>query len=406
MNGVVIATQRTDNPTWTTARPYTLTVGGVDLDISKILPATSWSIPLESISIEEEGFGGSVSGMDFDIYDPGRVVSIADSAEVIFHDNTNNRHLFRGFVGFAKPVTEAAGQRTIKVSCVGLEAVLDWRVIPSDTTFAAGSYAVDGIQTLVAVATGVGVPLRSGSGFDTGGNQDETVGMFGLTDLGVRFPRPLEVAVTVAAGSTLRQGIETLCAATRTYRLDTSFLSPVVSVDFAGGIRVFDRRDPPTDYGTLTIGEALGTQAATRVELESDAISVPHQAYIKGGNAAGSGPVTDGTGIPGPTIFLQDDTITTAAQKQALGESTLDQTNLSDRLTVELEGYVPTADVHTGWNVAVTNTSLGLAGDTFLIYAITKRFVTGSGRQDWTITAGRPRKNTIGSVATKYRQRS
>jgi hypothetical protein len=370
-----------------------------------------WRVDLDSIDITELEAGSS---MRLRIWDPTNVVNIQDMARVEFIDVANNRRLFTGFVQQLEPVVAAVG-RWVDVECVGLDAVLDWIIIPADVTYAAGTPTVNCIQNLPYRATGIGVQLNSASGFDSGGNAQEPVGHFGFVDLGVIFPRTLTEAVTIPAGSTLRQGIAALCAVTRTWivpfgsdSLKPPFINATITVDWAGGLRVFGERELPTDYTGLTVNAGSGGTAPTRLEHRTNGLNVPRTVYIRGGNATGSGPVTDGSGIPGPTLFVDDSTITTASARDTLGKSILSALAVTEAGALELEGYTPTGNVHVGAELTLTSAQLGLSTDVFKIAELQMSFVVSNPyTMNWRVQYGRLRPGLVRSLnKTKYWTRS
>jgi len=383
----------------TSARAYTLTVGGSDMNVTGQSPA-AYKVPIESIQITEEGPGG-VSGMDFDIWDPDREVVLTEMARVEFWDVTNSLPLFAGFVQ-SWGVSGIIG-RTLAVHCIGIEAVLDWMLIPAEMTFADGSRTNAAIQALYANATGIGVPLRAFT-TDTGtlasGNQALPIGDLDLISGGYAH---IVGPITVTATSTLRDAITFVMENSETSVNDR--LIGAVTVDFWTGLRVWLREGvifgtsygpiPPSDYIDLTVADnpSGAFLAATQLDHDTDAAGVPRGVFIQGGNAAGTGLVSDGTGIPGPIASLSDSLILTAAARDRAGTAYLADKGLAIRGSFTLENFASTTNRRAGSPLTLSSTAAGLAGFQSTIVSISKRFIAA--RQTWTVAYGGLRPSAI-----------
>jgi hypothetical protein len=176
-----------------------LTVGGVDVIND---PAHRFAVPLDSISVEEAA-PGSVSSIRFHIEDYALRVQINPGDEVRFFNVTTGRPIFLGYVQ-AYTVSPAFGEqgRLFDVGGTGIEAVLDWAILPGTLTFGANTNLASAIQSVVAGATGLGeIRAVTGSGPSSqaapmGGNTPNLIG-----------------AVTIPAGTSVRQAIATLIGA-------------------------------------------------------------------------------------------------------------------------------------------------------------------------------------------------
>lgn len=367
------------------ARGYYLTVGNDDWNVTGQNTGISYKVDIDSITVEEEGPGG-VSGMSFTLWDPSLEAVVQEAARVEFWDITNNLPVFVGFIQ-SWDVSGVIG-RFYRIQCIGIEVVLDWQVIPVDITFAAGANTPDAIQCLCAVATGIGVSLRSfrANSAVTNGTQATPIGAIdpaAIATVGI-----LANAVTVTAGTTLREGIRQLTdqniAHSDTLRTVVGSGNPQVTVDFTYGVRAW--LSEPSDYADLTIVETVGSRAAADLKHSVDATGVPHQVWVEGGNAAGSGLVTDGTGEPGPVAVLTDSTITTSADRDAKAFAYLADKQASTRGSVTIEAYSPSTNIRAGSSVVLTNTAAGLTSASYVIAGIDKTFVASV--QTWVVQYG------------------
>jgi hypothetical protein len=321
--------------------------------------------------------------MDFRVRDPNREIAWTEGAVVEFWDVANALPQFLGFV--QSWTLSGIVERTLDVHCIGAEAVLDWMLVPS-LTIPAGTRASTAIQAAAANATGIGFPLRALS--DEGlngyqGNQAMPIAAFATlvdsTDL---------VAAVTLAGETLREAIRKIFEASLNEGIfvGSGGVTGQVTVDFTYGLRAWATGTTPEDYINTTVAEVIGGLAATTLDHETDALGVVHQVYVKGGNAAGTGLVTDGRGIPGPVALIEDSSITTAAAKQAAGVAYLEQSNVATRGSFTLENFAPTSNVRAGSWITITSTPAGLSAQVFTIASIAKTFIVN--KQTWRVAYG------------------
>ena len=133
-------------------RAALLTVGGRDVLAD---PSKRYSVPLESIEVNEAG-PGDVSSMSFVIEDYGLTVNVADGNEVRFHNIRTGQPMFLGWVQAWNVTPDFGDQgRTIAVQAVGIEAVLDWAIIPSALTVLTGTSLGAAFQTVLSAAIGL-----------------------------------------------------------------------------------------------------------------------------------------------------------------------------------------------------------------------------------------------------------
>lgn len=332
----VIATQLTDQ----SSVAYRLTLDGLDF----LERGGAFGVPIESIRVVEEGPGG-VSSMSFVINDPDVEATFTTTAWVEFWDVTNDRPLFAGWVQNIAIRPTAVG-RTIVVDCVGIEAVLDWMTVPylqifTDTHLAAG------VQAIIANATGVNVPLRALS--QPSGSEDYGSQEYPIAGATAGFPAT-EYEVIIE-GQSVREAIAQLVIACNTWETGGG---AYLSIDFYSGVRLYIG-DPgtgngilfaiaPSDFDALHYEMSGGIQRATVVDFSINPGGVVRGVYIQGGiprttgyDPIGSGLVSDGSGIPGPVAFISDDTSTTDAIRDTIGQDYLGQQSQSVRGSLRFE---------------------------------------------------------------------
>ncbi len=333
----LIATQLTDR----TTRYKRLNIGGgPDVLSQPSGSAYRFAVKQDSIEVDEQGPGG-VSSMHFTIADPYLEMTLQEMADVEFWDITNNRPIFRGFLtGFE--IEPTAVGRDIVCTCTGIEALLDWMLVPS-LTIPAGTRLDDVIQALAANATGIGWPLRAFAvnsvSVPTGGvasSQSNPVSSYGTSLTAASLANDL-----VLDGQSLREACLLAIQGSQTW--NGGDVGGYVSIDFYSGFRFhkgypstgtgINLIEPATDYATF---ELENTVASTRNVSEAvgfafDSGAVVRGVYIKSTTAAGSGLVPDGSGIPGPIAYISDDTSTTAAIRNTIGIAYLAQFSQSVR---------------------------------------------------------------------------
>ncbi len=406
MSGV-IATQLTDHAT----RYKTLKVDGLDVLTPYPGWATSYGVMMETLQVTEEGPGG-VSSMHFTIWDPRIQLAISTSALVEFWDLSHTpatlpagavgRPLFLGFIQNINLRPEGPG-RYIDIDCIGVEAVLDWMVVPT-YTIPDGTGQAAAVQSLVYNATGIGFPLRaSSSSVATFGDQPTPVSAdtIGLS---------LQYDVVVADGSSLRQAIADVFAACDSGMAGVGLMSGAfATVDFYGGLRTIEAfvsiNDlfvpagvvgvyEPADYATglQSINTMAGQYQTSSMDFSIDVSGSVRGVYIRGANAAGSGLVSDGSGAIGPISYLSDDTSTTAAIRNAIAVDYLSRFALSirgsftydDVATAVLDkGPRPPSYWYFGPDGQTFNETIALP-----IASISKTFYAGGVKERWTVAVG------------------
>lgn len=368
----------------TAGGPYSLWVGGDDVIFNK-------RTPIETIEVTENG-PGAVSSMAFTVEDPTAAVTIGNGIEVLYFSHTTGLPIFRGWIQQITTTVFGVG-RSYRITCTGAEAVLDWMLIPS-LTIPAGTYVCATlVQQMVAAATGVGVALNVNADLDDPeGSQAQPVGSGGPG-----FDLITLADALVFEGTSLREAIRQLV-------MDADFTPPTgvlhkETVDFWLGLRfvwVPEIGNPgcptkPADYADMTLTATPAGTTPGGQHHELDGGGVVRGVHIKGGNAAGTGTHTDGSGIPGQFAFINDDTILTAAGRRGVADAYLRDNSEAARGSVRKETFTPADSVSTHVQVmsdiTITDAQIGLSAQTYEIMSIHKVF-HGGGRETWTIGYG------------------
>jgi hypothetical protein len=387
----VIATQLTDRA----VRYKRLNIGGTDYLNDYFVGGTQYGIARESISLTEEGPDG-VSSLAFSIWDPLVQVVIASNDWVEFWDITRDRPLFSGFLQSFE-VEPVGPSRWVHVECVGIEVLLDWMVVPA-LTIPTGTEIAAAFQSCVANATGVGWLIRAGSSPDTARVPYSTQALPVAS-----VPNASLQSDIVLEGESLRNALEKCGGAAETSAITyqaTAISGFLFTIDFYSGLRAIPTYDssgvnvpyPPTDYATLAFTDTLaGTYATHDLSIKVEASGVVHAVYVKGANAAGSGLVSDGSGLPGPVSFISDDTSNTADKRNIIAgdylytfaEQFRGSATLAPITTAQQAGnYHPGGLVSFGIDAQVFGTAAS-----FTIMSIRKTFVGGD-RENWVIAFG------------------
>lgn len=341
-----------------------LFVGGLDvLREPGAAGGTAYGTVLGSVEVREAGPGG-VSSLEAEVDDPSSELSFTDGVVVSMWDQVNDWPIFTGFLDnySALPAFGGTG-RVWKLSAIGVEAVLDWMVIPEDLTFPAGPTWDIGevVQALCGQALGVGVPLRTGSAGISSSIE------FPVVFEGATLAAPLEVK----AGDSLREAIRKAVACI--VAPDTRF-----TVDQYYGLRIDSLF---SGVSSLSLNDGTGgTLKMANLEYAIDA-TAPRAVFITGANAAGTGLVGDGSGRPGAIAQYSDDTIDTADKLLNAGRAYLAEFAPKLRGSFDLEDVDPAALQFAGVSrfcalssVFLTVASIGITAEAFDVFGITRKF--------------------------------
>jgi hypothetical protein len=386
--GAVVAAALTDH----SARDRSLWVAG--LDVLKQPGATANGFGVDPSSVEVvERYPGQVSSMSFVIDDPQAQVTISDTAEVRFHDHTTDMPLFVGFVDTwsSQPAFGGLG-RVISVTCVGIEIILDWAVIPEDVTFAPASSLGTVIQSLVARAVYTG-EIRA------------LAGSSGLSDIAkplgnnvmLTFISSVSAPFEVTGGTTLREAIRQAAAVGTQPPIDPFPLpfTAQVTVDWWKGLRAELNSGSGHAIGyddrtTLTLSTSTG-QRPSNLDYRVDG-GPTRAVYVKGASAGGTGLVTDGSGRLGQVAYLEDETSDGADALVSVAAAYLADKSATVRGSVTAETVTPsdynsTSEFYRpGCTLDLTDPSVSVSG-TFMTTEVRKTF-NRDGTENWGVAFG------------------
>lgn len=390
----VIATQLTDH----SARSKRLCFDGQDMLLSdRTATANRAGIPLETITVTEQGPGG-VSSLSCSIDDPLIAVQLAEGQAVEYWDITRDRPLFLGFIQALSIYPQGTGRR-IDVTCVGIEALLDWMIVPA-CTIPAGTWMAAAIQSLVYQATGVGWTLRAftqPSGLEDYGSQP-----YPIAGLFPGFPATTDV-VSVD-GVTLREACLQVIDTCNTWYTGTG---AAVTIDFYSGVRLFNVNGPSPSSSVITISAqsdmatmhidnnpvpGAGYLSTQGLNVHLDQGGITRGVYIQGANAAGTGLVSDGSGVPGPVATMSEPASNSIALKNAFGLAYLAGFSQSARIAAPFDPIdktvIDTDNYRPGSYVWFQPDGQTFANATlFTLMAITKTF-HGGNQESWLLDIG------------------
>ena len=301
------------------AHHWSLLLDGLDLIPP---PGVKGGVLIDSVDLTVAG-PGDVSGLSFTVNDPLKAYTVTDGQRVLFWDNELGYPLFLGQVNAWAPKARGLG-RVIDVDCVGVEALADWLALPAALTIAAGTAEPAAIQQAYTACTGLGWPLNIANGAlcTTAAPISNGEGNVLVYD------------VELAAGTTFREAHRLISASGEADSLDPH--PRALTIDFYGGVRSWtDDYISPGAYthstweeaGCLFVDDRAGMAAG--IERVASGLELGYtgakyrQVVVVGSNAAGSGAVSDGSGIPGPTAITTEPTSNTAAKRDALGRAYL-----------------------------------------------------------------------------------
>jgi len=362
-----------------------LWLDGLDILKQPGSAANRYGVPIESIDVEEAGPGG-VSSMRFrlELPNPASGVTLVDGARVHFQDLANDLPTFYGFLQ-SWPSRPLGLGRSYDVTCQGIEIVLDWMIVPA-LTIAAGTNIQAAIQSILANATGVGVALRGLASGTANGTQAQPIGDLAQPKFGGAVTTAVAV---VLAGDSVREAIRKVLDVANDsspYFGDITIYGHA-TVDFWQGLRVFRRDQAPGDYATLTIDDSVGGAiAAANLEHTTDVGQVVRGVYVKGGNAAGTGLVSDGSGKPGRIAVIDDPSILTSSARDLAGVAYLTTQTEAARGNFQVEAFTPTTNVRPGSRLSLTDAEVGLTAANYAISTISKTFAGPT--ESWRVSYG------------------
>lgn len=374
------------------ARTHGLYVGGVDVLLAPGTGGNRAGVLIDSIVVVESGPAG-ISSIDFVIQDPERVVNIARGDEVRYHDIARNKPIFLGMVQFAGRRPRSVG-RSLVVKGIGIDVLLDWQTVPA-LTIPAGTEIGPAVQSIYAAATGLGRPLQVFA--SSLGNGE---GSRGIGDLSGGAPATLAADV-VLAGESLREAIRKTLAVTIgpgvAFGQPAGAVSGWCYVDMEAMLRVLFIGGAPAGHATLTLNDTVaGPIRAVEPYYAEDYAGVAAGVFVTGGNAAGTGLVMRGDGVPGPIASLSDSSILTTAARDAAGQSYLANNPTAVRSEARLEDVDWSTNIRPVSPVVITDAQLGLTSYTTWISAITKTYAPGA--ESWALELGGRRPSVARQV--------
>lgn len=377
--GAIVGAALTDH----SSRAKGLYVDGLDVLAEPATPKR-YAVPLESIEVVEAGAGG-VSSMTFRVEDYARVLAIGPGQAVRYHDHALDYPMFAGWVQRKEVAPDFGEQgRAWAVTCVGIEALLDWAVLLYDVSLAVFVTHTDAIQAIVNAAYlgGMG-PLRTFS-------SAATASTIAYPVYGIATPGSLLDPITIAAGTSLREAIRTYIDATfgnSTVNGEDS-AATWVTIDFYGGLRTFATAVFQTaeDYATETILNQDIEPIPTAGLRYGEDLTTAHAVFVKGANAAGTGVITDGTSAVGPTAYLTDTAVDSAQKLNSRGQAYLQGFRTGLRGSYRQEARAGNPTTHPGGIVRITDQRLDLLLTKLRIGQITKRY--NATTEEWTVDIG------------------
>lgn len=384
------------------AHPYSLTIAGVDVIKQPGATGNGYGTLLSTIAVTEAAYG-QVSSLQATVEDPLGVLNLIEGSEVRMWDHTRDEPVFLGFLQSWSLRPSGIG-RSIDIVCVGIEAILDWMLVPAVTFGALTLSFTAQLQALVASAYSVGVPLRAFAA--VGGNSTIATPIEDSGGL-------IQSDTTIPDGTTLREAIRmvntTWLAVTGLGSLFPG-ITIVTTVDFYYGLRNYIAWDTSAHSdiklvpGVMTVSVAAG-RIATDIQHEIDTGTAYHQVFIKGGNAAGSGLVTDGTGLPGPIGYYSAVDSLTEQNLADTGLGWLASNTATIRGRFTLDGNVQQVSTMM-WRprAVVTLTDPTIGTITAPIGQITKRWTDAAGDLGWVwdITYGRSASPSAAQLLRRF----
>lgn len=383
------------------SRSLALWVGGVDMIREPGAPdGTRYGTDIDSIEVIEAGLNG-VSTMTFVVHDPSNELVVNLGDPVLFQDLDLNLPLFAGFVSWWE-YRVVGISRDLEIRAVGIEAVLDWVSIPS-LTIPAGTTWETAAVSLLGQALGCGAVVRAALSADTSSRYTG-----GVANLSGGFTTGYAI---VLANASIRDALQEIGASLPINYPPTSLLgdatidawgnlrAPLLAVGGGGiggeGYAFYGWGE----YSQLVTVNATGSAspAADEASLGQDGSNIVRAVYVVGGNAAGSGLVPDGTGIPGPIAIVSNNDSTSEDLKRQVAAEYFGVRNRSGwaRGSFRWVEYTNPSTLgasswrHAGGTVQVTDSILGLAAATNIgpSTRIRKRY-RSSGVEEWEIFYG------------------
>lgn len=386
-----------------TAPPWSIFIDGNDLAFAPGTAGHRVGIPIDSVELDLEG-GGGVSSASFDVTDPDRAVTVSEGSRVVFYDHVRGVPRFAGWVqSWAN--TPLGISRRIHLEAQGFEAILDWAFIPGTLTIPSGTTTPNAILAVAGAATyPPGVALLAFGPPAGGTNGDARAGAGVGSFLPFSYVLQQDAVIT---DTSLRDALKAVAAVSGdTGGLSGELVVPRLNftVDFWGYLRAWI--GTPDDWAGVVTSSGFGSSspAPAAPSFLNDAAGASHAVYVVGGNAAGTGMVVDGTGIPGPIARINDSTITTANGKTAAAFAYMQERSGIQRAPVQLQDYIPAgspgnAHPRPGAGVSIRDAQLGIdPSASYRMDGITIAFTAGGDAEQWEISAGGRRPSAVNYI--------
>lgn len=373
------------------SRDLVLTVAGQAVSASASI-GNSYGIELPDLSVEEAG-PGQVSSLETRILDPAGELTLALGSWMRLEDRLSNGVLFAGWLESFHSEPFGVG-RSIALTGIGIEALLDWVYVPA-MTIPAGTEPAAALQSIASAGVGWnGTPVTWATNPATGLCSAATP--VGPNTVGATF----SAAVAIPAGS-LRKAIARCMDAVLAdvFQGDPRYIHRA-TIDFYGGLRVWVESGDAnpaivsiTDYDPIT----LSTAGPFRPSSTSHGVSSSGMArgVFVSGSGAGTGFVGDGTGIPGPTAQVSDASSTTAARLLGIGRSylasqgiTAEGSTVWDTPVDQSVGNPSSNQLRAGGFLQLTEASAGIVGQLKAPITSIRKSFSANGEQQWRIAYG------------------
>jgi hypothetical protein len=394
-NAAIVGAALTDH----SAHPYSLFLDATDL-IGQ--PSRGFGVDIRTITVNEVGPGG-VSSISFTIDDPSKLITVNNGQVIRFVWNTHpagavaDEPLFLGFVdSFSLRPDFGMQGRSIDIQGIGIEALLDWKIVPAYA--AAVSGALPEQVSLVGAAAGIS-SITSGSVSPAQSSLTQPVGGYNRGALDATIALMPFSSYTV--GVPLRQLLQAMIDSVTKYDQQpalsgASQIRVLFTIDFYGQLRMWNDypTTAPDDYRSDSF-DVTASEFVENLEFTTDPSQIVHEVWVTGSGAAATPTLyDDGTGIKGRQIQITDTTITTASGALQAAQAVFQANSNQVRGSYERNDWDPVDGpaghfIRAGSLVTMVDPSVSLNAPVngYRIMEIEKTF-NGSGRQNWKVSFG------------------
>lgn len=368
MPGLIV--QATTGLVTSTARPFSLFVGGTDI----VAPTgtTQYGVPLQSIRLSESGTD-RVATLAVEFEDPARAFTIPGHARVLFNDNAAGECLFGGFVaGRAGSPAYGGSGRSSRVVAGDGGIILDKRVV-------ARHFFPSGMSDRAMV--------------------QQLVGLYGGNELSALSTTVAQTQSTMPEllieRVTLRGAIEQVAAAAV---FEEGGVQRRAFVDPSFRLHYFTTSVLTAPY-IVTDNPTLGThRAVDAFTYEEDDSRIVNAVYVNGANAVGSGWSINHTSVAlygrRDAILDVSDSDTNAKRGAYAWAFLADSSYPVPRGSFETN----TTGWHGGQLVTVTDAANGLSARVFEVSQVDTVFLDGTGKRTHKVHFGRAPKTGLSTL--------